>query len=73
MDKDELRNRFTYHEPPDDNTRELHEAVRHRCYALASWFANVLPPSGEARRAVDALDDAMKHANAAIARHGLPS
>jgi hypothetical protein len=71
VDLDELRNRFAYHKPPDDLTASAHDSVRKLTLSVAEFLLGVLPDCDERRRAIDALDDAMKHANAAIARHGI--
>ncbi len=71
MTLDDLRNRFSYHPADTDEKVRAHEDVRAMCLEVAEHLNLLLPESREKERAVDALDDAMKHANAAIARHSL--
>jgi hypothetical protein len=59
---------FSYHPANADDVKDMHEAVRLQCGAIAQHWLNHLPDCHEKDRALDALDDAMKHANAAIAR-----
>lgn len=66
----ELTLRFSHHPPRNEQVMDLHAEVRKRCLDLAEWMNENLPEHGlpEAERAIDAIDDACKHANAAIAR-----
>lgn len=66
----ELTLRFSHHPPRTEQVMDLHAEVRKRCLDLAEWMNENLPENGlpEAERAIDAVDDACKHANAAIAR-----
>lgn len=67
MTAEDINRRFDY-VPPDAERRRLHEQVRAMCKHLALAFDKLLPNSPDKERAIDALDDAFKHANAAIAR-----
>lgn len=68
---DDIEHRFTYHAPPDDETRERHELVRDLFKHCAHSINAVVQP-GEASRekslAITKLEEAMFWANAAIAR-----
>lgn len=68
-DYDELAHRHAYHAPTSDSVIELHEQVRRSTYALAQWLNEVLLESREKSQALTDVDNAMLHANAAVARH----
>jgi hypothetical protein len=63
----DIDNRFDYHAP---NPRKviLHENVRMAVKAIAEYLVNTCPPGRDLSRAIADLEDAMFHANAAIAR-----
>jgi hypothetical protein len=65
MDLDRV---FSFHPPKDEETAMMHQAVRQNCRSLAKFLSFTLPECEEKKRALDAVDDAMKHSNAAIAR-----
>lgn len=68
---DALSRRFRHHPPTTEHVIDLHEQARRQCLDLAEWLNENLPEAApEAEKALDAVDDACKHANAAIARHG---
>lgn len=69
MDSEELRHRFKYHPPKNDETRELHEHVRQFIGDLAGWMNLNLPDGREKSLVFTHLEDAMMWANAAIARN----
>jgi len=69
MHNDELVNRHAYHAPAREEIVQLHEAIRERTLELATWLNEVLPESREKSIALTNVDDAMLHANAAVARH----
>lgn len=71
MEPAELQNRFSFHPAKDERVAKAHEDVRAKCKSAAFLFDGLLAECDEKKRAIDSLDDAMKHANAAIARHGL--
>jgi hypothetical protein len=63
----DLQNRFTYH-PPRDGQAERYGQIRTGGLALAQLLADLCPSSPELTRAVNAVDEAVMLANAAIAR-----
>lgn len=68
-DYDELANRHAYHPPTSDDVIELHEAIRKNTLELSAWLNTQLPESREKSQALTDVDNAMLHANAAVARH----
>ena len=68
----DLTNRFTYH-PPEPGQPERYERVRAGGLALAELLVEMCPSSPELTRAVNAVDEAVMLANAAIARHPDPA
>jgi hypothetical protein len=64
----DLSNRFEYHPPKDDTTREKHEDVRGICFTAAHHFDEMLPEGREKALAITKMEEAMFWANAAIAR-----
>ncbi|MFJ2174318.1 hypothetical protein ACIOHE_15570 [Streptomyces sp. NPDC087851] len=64
----DLENRFTYH-PPVGDQAERYEQIRAGGRTFAELLAELCPSSPELTRAVNAVDDAVMLANAAIARH----
>lgn len=69
---DEINRRCAYHPPGSPDVVQAHDAVRSITRTVMHQYNALLPDCPEARRALDALDDAMMLANAAIARHGQP-
>lgn len=65
---EDLRNRFTYHPPPDPETTVKYEAIRATGLVLASLIVEHAPPGREASLAVTHVEEAVMWANAAIAR-----
>ncbi len=63
-----LTNRYTYHAPKGDQAAR-YERVRGCCLELAQMLATYCPQSRELSRALNALDEVMFLANAAIARN----
>lgn len=63
-----LENRYTYHPPKGDQAKR-YEDVRAWCLGLARFLVITVPASPELYRALDALDEVMMLANAAIARN----
>ena len=70
MDNADLNNRFDYHPPRDEDTKELHENVRALCRTLAHRLNGLLPEGREKSLAITNLEQTMMWANAAIARSG---
>lgn len=62
-----LRNRFSYHAPKGDQTQR-YESIRAGCLELALNIVALTPGSPEQSLALNALDQVMFLANAAIAR-----
>lgn len=67
----EIAWRFGYH-PPDGTARVKHERIRAKIIEVAGEIVAHTPCCPEQARALNALDEAMMLANAAIARHSTP-
>jgi len=67
-DRKELKRRFTYH-PPKDDQLERYEKLRSNVAFLAAYIRSETPPSREQSLALTKLDEAVMWANAAIARN----
>lgn len=72
-DLDDIEDRFTYHPPPDRTTVETYKRVRANARQLAEELVMLCPPSRERSLALTKLEEAVMHANSAIARHGVRS
>lgn len=68
MDDDDIKNRFTYH-PPKDEQADRYEKIRGYTKALAIRLTDMCPPSRELSLAITHLEEAVFWANASIARH----
>lgn len=66
---EDLDNRFSYHAPKDDLTKNAHELVRHECLKLALVIRNTVPAGQEQAVAYTKLEEVMFWANAGIARN----
>lgn len=66
-DKD-LKNRFTYHAPSDDQ-RAKYEALREVGLLMASMIESFCPTSRERSLAVTKVEEGVMWANASIARY----
>lgn len=66
---DEIDNRHAYHQPTNPAIAELHQQIREHTHDLAEWLVGQLPESREKAQALTDVDNAMLHANAAVARH----
>lgn len=64
---EQLLARFTGHMVSDTEANHMAE-IRKAGLVLASLINDLAPQCSETRRALDAVDDAVKHANAGIAR-----
>lgn len=62
------QDRFTHHPPTSPQVIRAHERARENGSAFATWLLRHVPPCPERERALDAIDLATMHANAAIAR-----
>lgn len=68
MDSADIRNRFNYHPPKDDQTKRAHETVRRMCLNLADDIDTLVPEGREKSLAITKLEEVMMWANAGIAR-----
>ncbi len=68
MPNEKLERIFNFHPAKDQSVGDLHQFIRNECKKLAYSLNAVLPYCHELDRCIDAIDDAMKHANAAVAR-----
>lgn len=63
----DLENRFSYH-PPTGDQPQRYEQIRAGGKEFAELLAELCPSSPELTRAVNAVDEAVMLANAAVAR-----
>jgi hypothetical protein len=68
FDDADLQNRFGYHPPRDETTKDRHELVRAGLLGIALMLVDNVPPGRELALAITALEEAMMWANAGIAR-----
>lgn len=68
MDPLDLRNRFDYHPPRDEETRQKHEMVRGKCLELAEFIDSLGPDGREKSTAITNLEQVMFWGNALVAR-----
>lgn len=68
LDTEELKRRFTYHAPKDDQPAR-YNAIREKAYELALLIAESTRHSREQSTALTHLETAVFFANAAIARN----
>jgi hypothetical protein len=64
---DELRRRFFYRAPRDEQAAADHHAVSHETFELACKLVVLCPPGRNLSLALTALEDVRMRANAAIA------
>lgn len=64
-----IDNDFTYHPPPDANTRQKYEDIRAEARAFAHRLADRVGPGRELKAALRKLEECVMHANAGIARY----
>ena len=69
MDIRELKNRFEYHAPKDDEKRRAHETVRAVCLEAAIRIDDTLEDGREKSLAITKIEEAMFWANAGLARN----
>lgn len=65
---EQLGNRFSHH-PPKGDQAERYAAIRAKILETAKFIRDNTPLCAEQTRAINALDEAMMLANAAIARN----
>lgn len=65
---EQLGNRFTYHAPKPGQA-DRYESLRSKALEFASLIRDKTPCSPEQTRAINAIDEAVMLANAAIARN----
>lgn len=68
MSTEEIENRFTFH-PAQPGQPERYEALRAKGKELAYLIEELAPYSRERSTALTKVDEAIMHANAAIARN----
>lgn len=68
MTSEELNHRFTYH-PPKEDQPQRYEAIRTAALCFANVINSLAPDSREKSSAFTKIDEAVFHANAAIARN----
>lgn len=68
LSRDDLLNRFAYHQPHTPARAETHDIVRGECFSLAKRLVALCPPGRELSLAITHLEDVMMWSNAAIAR-----
>lgn len=69
LDHDQIDGIFSFHPPKDEATGELHDKVRECIRLAAHEIKDLTPDSAEQTTAIRKLQEAMMHANAAIAIH----
>lgn len=67
----DLRDRFTYHAPTPE-TIPLFEEIRASGLTMARAVLNRTKPGREQSLAITKIEEAVMHANAALARNGAP-
>jgi hypothetical protein len=68
MQMDAVSARFRHHPPTDPTVISAHEQARRMGEGFALWLLASVPDCPERAKAIDAIDLATMHANAAIAR-----
>ena len=68
MDAEALKNRFTFHDATPLQI-EKYQSLRGAALEFAELINDLAPESAEKTKAVGYIDQAVMHANAAIARH----
>ena len=66
-DNDELRKRFFFHKPRDEEAIKAHESVSELTFHLAVQLTTLCPEGRHLSLALTALEDVRMRANAAIA------
>lgn len=65
----DLKNRFEYRKPPNEEVTLRHESIREACHKVAKAIVVDTPPGREQSLAITKLEEVMFWANAAIARN----
>lgn len=63
----ELRNRFLYHPPPNQERVDAHAVVSKRCLSMAFFLRKVCPEGRNLSIALTLLEDVRMRANSALA------
>jgi hypothetical protein len=66
---EDLKHRFDYHPPRNQEVVEKHQDVRNHCHTLAQVLLDLIPDSREKSLAITKVEEVMMWANAAIARY----
>lgn len=69
LSNDDIEKIFTFHPPKDETVAAAHDAVRQIMRSTALSIKELTPDSAEQTTAIRKLQEAMMHANAAIAVH----
>ena len=68
MDRNEIKNRFTYHSPKEDQP-ERYVSIRDAAKMFATLIIQIVPESREQSLAITKIEEAVMWANAGIARN----
>jgi hypothetical protein len=68
VDENELKIRFTFHPPKDDQQTTKYESIRRYAGEFAKFISETCPGSREKSLAITKLEECVMWANAAIAR-----
>lgn len=68
IDQDDLKNRFTYHAPPNDEIVQKYELIRRVGLSFATVLNEMVPDGREKALALTKLEEVVMWANAGIAR-----
>lgn len=66
---EELKKRFSYHKPKNEEVTNQHELIRHECLKLAEIIIRGVPTGREQALALTHLEEVMMWANVGIARN----
>lgn len=66
--QEDLRNRFTYHAPKDDQPK-IYESIRNMGLVFASLVTDLCPEARETSLALAKIEEAVMWANASVARN----
>lgn len=68
IEKELIKNRFTYHSPKPKNVPKF-EKIREAARDMAVLLVDLCPTSPELTEALNKLDETVMYANASISRH----